>query len=850
MGLLALTAMALADAPAFFVLEQKHVYESDHACDRQEDFAVNIGDMFTLSATLQTAKKDDIQVLFAKGPKAAGHYELWLNRGELAFYAPEINQNVSIYTNVFVADNHLHHVAFTYKNGHWVAFLDGVPAAAGRTQGKISDKTDSFSLGSLVDGTFPFVGELSTVRIDMAALSQEEVRAIATVKAEMDKSILLPPSRQSNYTPRKYQPTRPLRGLERLAEPVALPILDVSATTGYSGSIDKRGGNADWDWAIYQDGNGEWVLFEAFGPGCIYNFTQHRYPTSEEPTFRFYIDNENSPAFSIRQSEFGKKAPFLSPLSDIYEGPVDNGRGPIWVIRSFVPMMFSHYCKVTSSVKLEGYRKENGEGGWGHVTYELFDKSDGSPNFTAGQDQSVLMGKVNNLGFDPKYSHENLKTHLENVVVPPRRAVVVFQQQEVGSIAAVKLNLENENAIGEILQELRVRLYWDDEIKPSVDAPIGTFFGGEYGNRPCHNTLLMLGMDFMPGVYFKGYNYFPMPYWKSARMELYTVGERPVTIRGIDVETTPESVVKYVKKDCGYFTSSNYYGRHANASGRNSKIASVSGCGHMVYGVLTGYGIRSGCEGDVRVFFDGRQSPEMESDGSESWASYGWGFVTPPQFNPFSGYNGAWNSNSDWSEVRLTLGDSYFFKQSLTFELEHGGSNDGLGDHSGQIFCYLGEPRTLETDLLDIANESSRQQHDYQVDGTYKELDVTSAYANGINMENVFTGKALMDFTGAISFTVNILPENDGIVLIRTGLQDEKRQAVSVKIDGIPVQERIWYATDNNPFYRWRDDSFSVPSAYTVGKQKLHITLTPLEMNGRKTWTESGYRILTIKKDK
>ena len=117
-------------------------------------------------------------------------------------------------------------------------------------------------------------------------------------------------------------------------------------------------------------------------------------------------------------------------------------------------------------------------------------------------------------------------------------------------------------------------------------------------------------------------------------------------------------------------------------------------------------------------------------------------------------------------------------------------------------------------------------------------------------MENAFTGKAIMDFTGAISFTVNILPENDGIVLIRTGLQDEKRQAASVKIDGIPVQERIWYATDNNPFYRWRDDSFSVPSAYTVGKQKLHITLTPLEMNGRKTWTESGYRILTIKKDK
>ena len=71
MGLLALTAMALADVPAYLALEQKHIYEDGHVCDRREDFAVNIGDVFTLSATLRTGRKDDIQVLFAKGPKAA-----------------------------------------------------------------------------------------------------------------------------------------------------------------------------------------------------------------------------------------------------------------------------------------------------------------------------------------------------------------------------------------------------------------------------------------------------------------------------------------------------------------------------------------------------------------------------------------------------------------------------------------------------------------------------------------------------------------------------------------------------------------------------------------------------------
>ena len=125
---------------------------------------------------------------------------------------------------------------------------------------------------------------------------------------------------------------------------------------------------------------------------------------------------------------------------------------------------------------------------------------------------------------------------------------------------------------------------------------------------------------------------------------------------------------------------------------------------------------------------------------------------------------------------------------------------------------------------------------------------MTSAYANGINLDNAFDGKAFRDFTGSISFMVDILSENDGIILIRTGTQDEKRQAASVMVDGIPVQERIWYAPDNNPFYRWRDYSFSIPSTYTEGKKRLRITITPLSMNGKKTWMESSYRVLSIKK--
>ena len=63
--------------------------------------------------------------------------------------------------------------------------------------------------------------------------------------------------------------------------------------------------------------------------------------SSSDPLFRFYFDGEETPRFSLRLSEFGEKEPFIKPLAESYIGPFDNGRGPIRVARSFVPMPFN-----------------------------------------------------------------------------------------------------------------------------------------------------------------------------------------------------------------------------------------------------------------------------------------------------------------------------------------------------------------------------------------------------------------------------------------------------------------------------------------------------------------------------
>ena len=92
-------------------------------------------------------------------------------------------------------------------------------------------------------------------------------------------------------------------GLSRMTDVARFPVLDREMKVKYEGSIDKKGGNADWDWSLYQDKKGEWVIFDVAGAGCIYNMVQHRYLSSEEPVFRFYFDGEETPRFTIRLSE-------------------------------------------------------------------------------------------------------------------------------------------------------------------------------------------------------------------------------------------------------------------------------------------------------------------------------------------------------------------------------------------------------------------------------------------------------------------------------------------------------------------------------------------------------------------
>ena len=217
----------------------------------------------------------------------------------------------------------------------------------------------------------------------------------------------------------------------------------------------------------------------------------------------------------------------------------------------------------------------------------------------------------------------------------------------------------------------------------------------------------------------------------------------------------------------------------------------------MVYGVISGENIACGCEGDVRVFTDGVRSPVLESDGSESWGSYGWGFVCPPQCNPFSAYNGVPDINDTRSELRLTFTDNYPFRDNLRFELEHGCQNDGGGFHSGQIFYYGAKTSAIKKEL-EINTESIY----YKSNGRH--FIAENRFENGIHNNYL----ALSAAAGADEtvLTFDIQKDASAVILKRVCLQNTGKMEAEVYINGRKVSERNWFTPDSNEIYSFFED--------------------------------------------
>lgn len=618
------------------------------------------------------------------------------------------------------------------------------------------------------------------------------------------------------------------KGVSGLTDVESLPFLKHGVRINYTGSIAKDGSNADWNWWLYQDSaTAEWVIFDVDGPGCIHQLYNHRgHPgykgmpwtgtinyNAPETVYRFYFDGAEKPQFTIKASEFGTLAGFEAPLTDMYIN---------WVKRTWFPMFFRKSCKITTSVRLL-----NPPGGWGTVVYHSYTTPEGIPTYQEflPRLQDVKRTLTITPGKDPKPTDGNVR-HTAAVTLAPGGTQTLLETQGSASIAALSLKMEPYHP--DLLQKIRVRLFFDDLNKPCVDVPFGGFFGNVRGATTTQMVMQGLEVTKQGNEYISahGYNFFPMPFWKAARIEVTAETNLPeeVKIRA-ELAIRPSEKTTYPKAECGYFRAA-YRDPYTPEGDGDIEYASIRGTGHLVSGTFASRAI---CEEDIRFYIDGCGTAKIESDGAESWGGYGWGFR-----GPYSGPLICQDRRNKWMQTRNMLGECYPFYNRIDVRQENMWQrNPGAKRNYHGAFFYYGidTPTLVQTDTLDVGNSASERAHNYQSDGavvsltsryegcSYKHKQYSGGFVPG---EVTDTGRAVKI---ASEFTVAIRPDNDGVRLRRRSDQQFGRQRAQVFVDGERVVERTWYRADRNPTLRWLEDEFEIPARYTKGKDKIRVRL-------------------------
>lgn len=166
-----------------------------------------------------------------------------------------------------------------------------------------------------------------------------------------------------------------------------------------------------------------------------------------------------------------------------------------------------------------------------------------------------------------------------------------------------------------------IRFYWDDEKTPSVEVPVGDFFGQGWGKFAQINSLAVCAN---PG---SGFNcYWPMPFRKKCKITMENINDEDMVLYyQVDYTLTD------VPKDAGYF--------HAQFRRTNPLpyktdyvlVDSIRGKGQYV-GTYMAYGARNNGwwgEGEIKFFMDDdKDYPTINGTGTEDYFCGAYDFDT------------------------------------------------------------------------------------------------------------------------------------------------------------------------------------------------------------------------------
>ena len=245
---------------------------------------------------------------------------------------------------------------------------------------------------------------------------------------------------------------------------------------------------------------------------------------------------------------------------------------------------------------------------------------------------------------------------------------------------------------------LTLRMYWDGEEDPSVECPVGDFFGVGHGlDAPFTSLPVAVSSN------GRARNcYWPMPFRKSARITVTNEGKARVHAFYYYIDYRK---CDRLPEDSLYFHAQ-YRQEFPAEAGKDYLILEAQGRGHYVGTVLSilqhtpsWWG-----EGDDRFYIDGAAEPQMTGTGSEDYLCDAWGMRRME--NPFYGctVSEGFDIGSRHTCYRWHIPDPIPFTKSLKVTIEHmgvafdeagkvvSGFSERADDFSSVAFWYQDEP--------------------------------------------------------------------------------------------------------------------------------------------------------------
>jgi hypothetical protein len=327
---------------------------------------------------------------------------------------------------------------------------------------------------------------------------------------------------------------------------------------------------------------------------------------------------------------------------------------------------------------------------------------------TSGADPTLLprYARAQNYKSLKQSSFDRTGGNSDRWPIAPGATQELFRSDGPGVITHIWFTIAAQSA--NHLKEIVIRAYWDGNSKPSVEVPVGDFFGLNLGQYVIYQSA------FLNCSSIKALNcYFAMPFRRSAVITATNEGKQPVNsfYSNIDyqlVPSLPDDIVyfhaQYRQRTPNTAVSYAPGEKELNTDGKTNYVfAETRGRGHLMgvtMGVLQNTDNWFG-EGDDMIFIDDESKPAIIGTGTEDYINGAWDFGGRDGAVPFAHlYNGAQfiqspeHGGGRYLMYRWHGDNPVTFERYLKHTIEHGHANDRHDNCYSVCYWYQSQPYT------------------------------------------------------------------------------------------------------------------------------------------------------------